>query len=280
MKYEPCSKCYLLVALFVSFSAATLFSDTLFSNNSRAEQFFPGTGETVEERHDDLELTIDPSHGGHEPPRLPPPENAKPMPEPDLVWIDAKKKHVYVDGYIALREGMLEMLACPVGTKEHESIVAVSTRAQVVHAALLAIGAETGETVRFHPEFRPAKGTEVEIEIRWKDEEEEWQSTRAQEWVKDVRTDKPMKYPWVFAGSGFWTDEESGREFYMAEAGDLICVSNFTTATLDLPVESSQANDGLLFTAYTEKIPPLGTPVRIVLKPKLDKEAPANAKGD
>jgi hypothetical protein len=46
-------------------------------------------------------------------------------------------------------------------------------------------------------------------------------------------------------------------------------VSNFTTATLDLPVASPQANADLTFRAFTERIPPLGTPVRLVLAPKL-----------
>ena len=35
-------------------------------------------------------------------------------------------------------------------------------------------------------------------------------------------------------------------------------------ATLDLPVVSSQSNDGLLFDAFTEKIPPVGTPVLVL----------------
>jgi hypothetical protein len=41
---------------------------------------------------------------------------------------------------------------------------------------------------------------------------------------------------------------------------------------LDLPVKSSQANSQLLFSAYTERIPPLGTKVRLVLKPQLEEK--------
>jgi hypothetical protein len=78
-----------------------------------------------------------------------------------------------------------------------------------------------------------------------------------------------MTHDWVFAGSGFWTDEETGKRYYMAEQGDLICVSNFTTATLDVPIESSQSNEGLLFEANPDRIPEAGMPVRLVLKPVL-----------
>ncbi|TWU20899.1 YdjY domain-containing protein [Bythopirellula polymerisocia] len=212
---------------------------------------------------------FDPHTGAPLPPKLPPPEGAKAFPKPDVLWIDAKKKKVYVDGYVSLREGMLEMFACPVGTKEHESVVAVFSRAQTIHAALLAVGAKVGHPVSFRPKFRPAAGTEIDIEVRWQDDNGKWQTARAQDWVKDIKTGKPMSQPWVFAGSGFWKDEETGREYYQAEAGDLICVSNFSTATLDIPIESSQANDGLVFEANTNQIPPLATPVRLVLTPKL-----------
>lgn len=206
-------------------------------------------------------------------PRLPAPEGATAMPEPNLVWIDPKQGIVMVDGYISLQDGMLEMFACPVGTKEHESIVAVESSAQVVHAALLAVGAKAGTPVQFDPEFKPPTGTEIEIEVRWQDEAGEWQSTDARQWITDIKTEQPMAHPWVFAGSEFYQDEETGDEYYLAEMGDFICVSNFSTATLDIPVESSQVNEGLLFEANAAKIPPLGTPVRLVLKPKLEKGA-------
>ena len=91
------------------------------------------------------------------------------------------------------------------------------------------------------------------------------QSVPAQDWVVDADTDKPLSAPWVFAGSGFWTEESSGKRYYMAEVGDFICVSNFSTAMLDVTIESTSAAEGLLFKANTEAIPPLGTPVRLIL---------------
>ena len=140
-------------------------------------------------------------------------------------------------------------------------------------AALLAVGAKVGQPVQFAPEYVPAKGTEIDIVVLWVDENKKRHKARAQEWIRQVATGKPMPYSWVFAGSGFWVDEQTGERRYMAEDGDLICVSNFSTATLDLPVESSQSNDILMFDALTENIPPLGTPVRLILIPKLDKQA-------
>lgn len=216
--------------------------------------------------------------GKKEQPPLPEPQGAKRMPEPDRVWVDAKRHEVLVDGYVALREGYLEMFACLAGTKEHESVVGVETRAATVHAALLAVGALEGHPVRFRPKFEPPAGTEIEVEVRWLDEDGKWIAARAQEWVREVASKKEMSHPWVFAGSGFWTDEQTHKRYYMAEDGDFICVSNFPDATLDVPMESSQSNEGLLFEAFTERIPPLGTRVRLVLRPKLEEKGEGTAK--
>jgi hypothetical protein len=199
------------------------------------------------------------------------PQGARRLAPDADAWIDPVRKVVIMDGDVCLREGPLEMFACTAGTKEHESIVTVKTRAKMVHAALLALGAEPGQPARFTPRYAPASGTEVEIRLLWIDESGKRREGRAQEWVRDVRTKMAMPHRWVFAGSGFWTDERTGRKYYMAEGGDFICVSNFPGAMLDLPVESTQANAGLLFEAFTERIPALGTRVRVVLEPKVKK---------
>jgi hypothetical protein len=136
------------------------------------------------------------------------------------------------------------------------------------------VGAQTGSPVQFNPEFKPPTGTQIDIEVRWLDEAGQWQSVPAQDWIKDLATNKAMTHHWVFAGSGFWKDERTGETHYRADVGDFICVSNFSSATLDIPAESSQVTDGLMFEAFTENIPPLGTPVRLVLKPRLEEAKP------
>jgi hypothetical protein len=215
------------------------------------------------------------------PPEMPPPKGAKRLSPNDDAWIDPKERAVIVDGQISLREGMLELFACTRNTKEHESIVSVKSKAYLIHAALLTLGAEPGRPVQFVPKYRPPTGTQIEVLIRWVDEGGDEQTTSAQEWIKDIGTGQAMTHPFVFAGSSFWTDEETGKKYYQAEGGDLICVSNFGTAMLDIPVESSQSNDELAFEAFTERIPPLGAPVRLVLKPKLKgKEAGPNEPGE
>ena len=200
-----------------------------------------------------------------------------PLSKEHRVWVDGKRKIVVVDGEIALREGPLEMFACPKGTKEHESVIALHSNAQLVHAGLLAIGAKAGHPVRFDPQYEAATGTIIDIWILWQDAKGR-HKVRAQDWVQDAKTQKALAHDWVFAGSGFWTDETDGKKYYHADAGDLICVSNFSTAMLDLPVKSSQANDARLYIAFTEKIPPRGTKVRLVLSPRQPKKQNATKK--
>jgi hypothetical protein len=182
------------------------------------------------------------------------------------VWADRKLQRVVVDGYIAIRDGQLEMLACPVGTKEHESVVALFSKAQIVHAGLLAIGAQSGTPVNWEPKYQPPTGSEIQVFALWIDEQGKKQKIDARKWVREVGGKETLKYNFVFAGSKFWKDPDSGEERYLAESGDLICVSNFATATLDIPADSSQANSGLLYAAATDAIPPAGTPVRLVLQ--------------
>ncbi len=200
-----------------------------------------------------------------------PPEGMVRLSKKHDVWLDTKRKAVVVDGKICLREGQLEMFACPKGTKEHESIIALNCLPEEVHAGLLALGAKPGTPVKFDPEYKSATGEVVDIFVIWKEANGTSKEVRAQEMIKHAKTGKAMAYDWIFAGSGFYKDESTGRLHYQANGGDFICVSNFPSATLDLPVASTDANGGLLFHAFTENIPARGTDVRVVLVPRLKK---------
>ena len=181
------------------------------------------------------------------------------------VWIDLEGKRVVVGGRVALDRGLLEFFACPKETKEHESVVAVESSARLVHAALLAIGLEPGKPVAFDPVYAPATGPRIRVEMRWVDEEGTPHQADARSWIRDTRSGAQLETDWVFAGSAFWTDPADGREYYQADGGDLVCVSNFPTATLDLPIESSQSNEALLFEVFEGRVPARGTAVEMVL---------------
>lgn len=198
--------------------------------------------------------------------------NASPDPHPELtrlspsekVWLDREGGRVVVGGEVVLQRGQIEFFACPRRTKEHESVVAVDASARLVHTGLLAIGLQAGEPVQFAPEYRAARGPLVRVTVQWTDAEGRPQSRDAREWIRNTRTGEAMETDWVFAGSSFWRDEATGEEYYQADGGDLVCVSNFPTATLDLPIASSQSNEALLFEVFDSRVPARGTPVELV----------------
>jgi hypothetical protein len=88
----------------------------------------------------------------------------------------------------------------------------------------------------------------------------------------DQSQSRQMDVGWVFVGSGYYLDERTGKKVYLAEGGDLICVSNFPDSMLDLAIKSTDKQDeGLLFEAWTERIPPRGTEVTMELVPRGEK---------
>jgi hypothetical protein len=193
------------------------------------------------------------------------------------VWVDADKQRVILDGYVAMTDGPLEMFACPEGTKEHESIIGTLARSKEVHAALLAVGAMRGTPVEFLPKFVPATGQRIRLWVCYRDKDGKFKAVDGRHWVKKATTGKQMEPDWVFSGSGFWKDPESGKEFYRADSGDMICVSNFNSAMMDVPVASSAEAGDLLYLPFTERIPPQGTPLRLVLIPiPLHTDKPVN----
>ena len=187
------------------------------------------------------------------------------------VWINVKAKHVIVAGRTCLQQGGLEMFICPFFTKEHESVIAVNAKSFEIHSSLLAIGAVPGSPVQWHPEYRPARGPIVKIDVMWNDNTSDKIVTRrGQEMIRDFKTKKPMELDWIFGGSVLETDPETGQSYYYADGGELVCLSNFSTAALDIPIQSSDSNEDLLYEANSDMIPEPGTKVYVIFKPEIN----------
>lgn len=182
------------------------------------------------------------------------------------IWVDVRKKEVVLGGRIAVDEGAIELFACPAGTKEHESIVAVNASPRLVYAALLAIGMEPGTPAMVGPEFVAATGPAVAVRVRWRGRNGEPHEADGREWVRDVRTGLAMREEWVFPGGSFRTDPADGSVSQIGDGADLICVCNFPESMIDLGSESSSGNERLLFEAFRGHVPPCGTNVELLLR--------------
>ncbi|MDZ4685583.1 MAG: YdjY domain-containing protein [Planctomycetaceae bacterium] len=267
-------------------------------------------------------------------------EKLPPLNPQGTVLLDKPGRRLVLKGDVCLRDGLLEMLVCLKRTKEHEAIFSVDTKAQIVHAGLIALGVEPGRPVQFQPDYKAATGPVIDVFVSWTDAEQKPHRVNARSlvrnsirryWVEkldklptglkappdsELRVDEKrsellwygamsdaqrdemlklskdpayqkairsfyqqtrvseLKADWVFGGSGFYVDPKTGDKFYQAEEGNLICVANFSSATIDLAVPSSATNDDLMYEAFTERIPPVGTPVVIELVPRKTDEKP------
>lgn len=187
-------------------------------------------------------------------------------------------KRVLVAAEVCLREGPLELLVCKKNSKEHEAILRVDVDAKFIHAALEACGAKAGAPVQFvnvktqEPEYKPASGAVIKTSIYFK-KGDKATTEKAQEWITEIKTKKAMPHDWVFAGSRLVKNPDKPEDpaIYTANLGEIISVSNKRDSMLELPVKSTDADAELLFQANTDKIPPLGSMVWLILEPEAKK---------
>lgn len=189
------------------------------------------------------------------------------------------EKRVLFQADVCLRGGvLLEVLCCKKNTKEHESILHVDLDARYIHAALLGADAQVGKPVQFvnpktmEAEYKPASGQRINVEVCYQ-KGGKVITERAQEWILDQNTKKPMAHDWVFAGSRFVQDPDRPKDpqYYCANNGEVIAISNFVDSMLDLPVEIGREERDLYFKAMEKKIPPFGSKVWVILTPMSDK---------
>ncbi|WP_435016017.1 YdjY domain-containing protein [Tundrisphaera sp. TA3] len=210
-----------------------------------------------------------PAQGRDEP--APPADSFRPDPawKPlgNAIWFDPAAKKLILRARVSLTEGPLEHLLCRKGTKEHEAILSTEAPPRTIHAGLLLTGATPDHPVRFDPKYEPPAGTPLAIELEWEDGGKAHRID-AREWIKDQANGKGLDRDWVFAGSELFQDPQTKAMLYAADDGDLITVANFPSSIIDLPFRSSANDADRAFVAFTERIPPRGTPVTMTFRPR------------
>lgn len=173
---------------------------------------------------------------------------------------------------VCLREGPLEQFLCKKGTKEHEAVVRVDLDAELVHLAIIAAGGKPGTPTGFvdpkteMAKHTPATGSRVNVSVHYK-KDGKLHTHPAQEWIWDTKKKAAMDHHWVFAGSVFIKnpDAPNAKPYYGANAGDIFSISNFPYSTLEIPAPISKDEAQLTYEAKTDKIPPLGSKVWVLL---------------
>ena len=181
--------------------------------------------------------------------------------------IDWTKVQVELAGRVVLREGLLELLACSPGTREHESIVRVNARPLHIFQALGLIGLEPGRPVTYEEagdRWLPAAGAVLVIEVRCAAADDgRGRTVNIWDWVKDARTDQaPPRRDWLFCGSRFFPEGPFGAD----ADGTVICVVDFDTALIGLAEPHSADNAALWLAADPDRIPPEGTECTLLIR--------------
>lgn len=203
--------------------------------------------------------------------------------QPAVTWQSRTpgiQRRVVMDVEVAARQGFLEhLLSRSEAGKDHESIVSAPFDSEMLHAALLGTGLQPGKPARFinekrEQDFHPATGEVVKIFFEYEDARGKTVAVPAQTWVQHAKDGKLLQADWVYAGSfkGKATTAQGEEYVYFgANDGRVICLTNFGTALLDLPIESADSDpqgDSLGYKANTDAIPPRGTKLRVILEAK------------
>ncbi len=102
------------------------------------------------------------------------------------IKLNLKERCIDVNATVCLHEGLLELVACTKGSKEHESILSVAARPMHIHAAMLLMGAKPGT-----PAMRKARD---EARTRWVSVEPAGDSVRVSLVFPDSKG-KPQEHP-------------------------------------------------------------------------------------
>jgi hypothetical protein len=276
------------IAAVVVFGTGVLFfnaRDSTNKNSPAVEQNVPEAAPAPRAVKQPSEEPAQPSTEAEPLPELPkadPKSTVKQLLPNDKLYLETlpnDRKRILFSAEVCLREGVLEVLLCKTNTKEHEAIIRTPIDARYIHAALVAIGSKPGSHVQFvnpktgEEEYKPASGAVVNVLVHYR-KDGKLHTHKAQEWIRDQQTKKPMAHQWVFAGSRFMKnpDRPMDPDYYGANSGEVISISNFVDSMLEVPVSVSRENASLNFQAETSKIPPQLSKVWVILEPVSEKK--------
>ncbi len=191
---------------------------------------------------------------------------------------------VDVNARTCLEEGMLELVACTKGSKEHESVVAVDATARDIHLALLLLGTKAG-----HPAHRkaigkggniwmdtPPTGSPVDVFLVFHDDQSGILIEKPiNEFMINEEKETFSTHTFLFAGSILHGGEDTGPKHYLADrSGNVISVTTFGDEVLCLPEVHSHTNADLNWSVAGHKLPKVGTQVTLRLRPHIRPKHP------
>jgi hypothetical protein len=178
----------------------------------------------------------------------------------DNILINKREKSIVLPGKVNMQEGLVELLACGRYGKLHESVLMLPVEPYYVQVALLLIGLQPGEKkLKYQGDPGLPVGDPVEIYVEWK-ERGRVVRKRAEELIFDKSAGRAMPHTrWVFTGSLI----HDGN--FMAQIEQSIVTTYHDPMTIiDNPL--SGGGDDTIYFVNKEVVPPVGTPVTVIIK--------------
>ncbi len=207
------------------------------------------------------------------------------------ITLNLSERAVDVNATVCLHRGLLELVACTQGSKEHESIVSIAARPVHVHTALLLLGARPGtpalrvlpgesgtKAVRWIP-VKPA-GDAIQVSLLFPDAKGKPQEHPINRFItfaqpKEIAglpqpkiQPKPFPASFLFAGSHLVDNGAQPKKYLCEQSGNVISISTFGDELLCLAGKHGHENDGLIWEVNSKGLPEVGTPVILRLRPK------------
>ncbi len=175
------------------------------------------------------------------------------------VFLEKEKREVYLDGFVNMREGMIEVLACGRRGKLHESVLVMDIVPHDLQVALLLLGMDHTKATYSEDGMQLTGGEEVKISVSW-DNDGKNKTVAAEKLLYNLIDEKPLKNArWVFIGSRL------NEGVFMADMEEsLITTYHDPNAIIDNAGEGADNDD--LLAANTKLIPAVGTAVRMTMK--------------
>ena len=202
------------------------------------------------------------------------------------IKLNLKERCVDVNATICLHKGLLELVACTKGTKEHESILSISARPMHIHTAMLLMGAspgtpamrkaQEGARTRWVP-VDPA-GDSVCVSLVFAESKGKLQEYPIQKFISPAQPDEISGIPakkilatfpasFLFAGSHLVENGAGPRKYVCEQSGNVISISTFGDELLCLPGIHGHQNDGLVWQVNSKGLPGIGEQVILRLRP-------------
>jgi len=180
--------------------------------------------------------------------------------------VDVKNKQIHVDCEALHCEAPLEFFCVTAGGNEHESVIRTRAKPSQIHTALLMLGLQPGEPVKYSESARkwfPPHGPPLSISIEYTKDGKQY-SMPAYKLMRDVSTKQSMPpLTWVFTGSRVMEDGT-----YAADVTSyVVSIVNFDLTLIDIPALASSANETLEWETNLDLMPPLGSPMTMIIEP-------------